>query len=134
MDIDPGKLDLVLLESIQPGFVPAPLVAVTPVCNQRLEIRQIGAVLPVVFGYFVSPARICEAVPEVGEHIVADMQGERGEICSHGASGFGSGIVTMPHGAVQYIALGRLIARTNYLAGAVPTGAGSPSQVDPWAE
>jgi hypothetical protein len=38
----------------------------------------------VVFGYLVSPARICEAVPEVGEHIVADMQGERGRFAAMG--------------------------------------------------
>ena len=45
--------------------------------------------------------RICEAVPEVGQHIVADMQGERGQICSHGVSGFGSGIVRYAGSADQ---------------------------------
>src|SRR4051812_46063596 len=68
-----------LLETVQRAFLRAPVEAVAPVADQRLEIRAAGAVGPFRPGNLVGEPRPRQPGFEVGELGIGNVDGERGD-------------------------------------------------------
>ena len=80
-EVDAEAVDagLVLAPIVQHRFAAAPVVAVTPVIDQRLDLGERGALGPVVDCLRARPAGLVDAAVEVLEVRVRDGEGEGGD-------------------------------------------------------
>src|SRR6202047_851384 len=85
MDVETVDGGLVLAPIVQHRLAAAPVVAVTPVIDQRLDFGERGALGPVVDGLRVRPAGLVDAAVEVLEVRLRDGEGEGGDGVIHPA-------------------------------------------------
>jgi hypothetical protein len=71
------------LECVEPRFVRTPVVRVLPVLEQRLEITELGAHLPRDTRELIGEPRACEALAQVVEDGLRDVDGCRSEFEGH---------------------------------------------------
>src|ERR1700758_3219688 len=85
-EVDVEAVDgcLILAPIVQHRLAAAPVVAVTPVIDQRLDLGERGALGPVVDCLRVRPAGLVDAAVEVLEVRLRDGEGEGGDGVIHG--------------------------------------------------
>ena len=86
-EVDVEAVDgcLILAPIVQHRLAAAPVVAVTPVIDQRLDLGERGALGPVVDCLRVRPAGLVDAAVEVLEVRLRDGEGEGGDGVIHPA-------------------------------------------------
>jgi hypothetical protein len=77
VELDAGERDHELPEAVEPGLVDPPVVGVPPVGDEALHVGEVAAVLPAPTRPLVRPARALEALPEIGQHGLGNVDGER---------------------------------------------------------
>ena len=70
-------------ERVDPGLGRAPVVLVDPVVVERPDVRLLDAVVDIVAGELVGPARAAEPVLEVVEVGLRDVEGEGADLVGH---------------------------------------------------
>ena len=84
MDVEAVDGGLVLAPIVQHRLAAAPVVAVTPVIDQRLDLGERGALGSVVDCLRVGPAGLVDAAVEVLKFRLRDGEGEGGDGVIHG--------------------------------------------------
>jgi hypothetical protein len=77
-EVDAHAVDLgaVVLETVEPRLLFAPVVAVLPVARELAQVRRVRAVGPAGAGQLIGPARTGQAFLEIGEHGVRHFNTE----------------------------------------------------------
>ena len=70
MDGLPSDCHAIVVEDVHGTFVLPPVVGRPPIGHQLFEVRQLGAVLPVIVPYFVRPAGTGQALAEINEGVL----------------------------------------------------------------
>ncbi len=84
-------------ERVQRAFPGPPIEAIGPVRQQRPQVPQVGALLPRRTRRLIRPARVADARPQVGEHLLGHVDLEwrsgydRSERIPHGRRSYGDG-------------------------------------------
>jgi hypothetical protein len=76
VQVDPLELDPVLVEGVELRFLRPPVEPVAPVLDEALHVGEIGAQAPVGAGHLVGKAGAREALPEILEDLVGDVERE----------------------------------------------------------
>ena len=76
-DVKPVDGRLELVELIEALFLRTPVVLVTPIVDELLDVAQVRAVLPPGIRDLVWEPHLREALLEIGENCVRDLDRER---------------------------------------------------------
>ena len=77
VQVDAVQRHLELRKGVEPRLLRAPVEAVAPVLDQLAQVRDVGAVGPGLAGRLVGEARAREALAQVGDRVVGDVEPER---------------------------------------------------------
>ena len=68
----------VVLQPVQAGFVRSPVVLLDPVTNQFLQVRQVGALIPITTRNLIGVPRFTQPGAQISKDVVADVDAKRG--------------------------------------------------------
>src|ERR1051326_7944808 len=77
VNVDPIDICLELIERVQSLLSNPPIVLVTPILNEALQVRQVRAVVPSCIRQLVRKTPLCQPPFQVGEHCVRNLNLER---------------------------------------------------------
>src|SRR5437016_912754 len=73
VDLDPVDISLELIECVQTLLLSAPVVLVTPILDEALEICEVGAVIPPRVRKLVREARLCQPPFQVRQRGIGNL-------------------------------------------------------------